>query len=438
VEVRSAAVVGIYNMACHWKIIGLESVATLPFLGRTGNESDAMKQCDGKTRDELSQEIEALRRENALLLMTQSVALRESEDRYRRMIETANEGVWILDAKGVTSFVNTKMGVMLGYHAEEMLGRHLFEFLDEEMRPAAAENLSQRKAGAKGQYDYQLRSKEGGLVWAQVCASPIYDHDRRYVGVLGMVSDITERKRAEAALADSEAHYRAMINAFDGMMYICSPDYRIEFLNDRLKLRTGYDATGELCYRALHGLEAVCPWCVNERVFSGECVRWEVQSPKDKRWYEVSNSPIYNLDGSVSKQAMITDVTQRKRAEIDILKQKVILSQAAKLARFGAWEWDAASDMFTVSEEWAKMHGSEVTVISRESWVSLSHPEDRPKIRQAFRDALDGPGVYQVDYRIVKSEDGSLRCHHSLGEVVRDAELKPVGMFGVVQDITQG
>ena len=395
-----------------------------------------MNQYDQIPRDALIKEIETLRREKGLLVMTQSVALRESEDRYRRMIETANEGVWIIDAKGVTSFVNTKMGVMLGYHAEEMLGRHLFDFMDEEVRSVVAENLAQRRAGEKGQHDYPLRSKAGGLVWTQVCTSPIFDHDRRYIGVLAMVSDISERKRVEEALAVSEAHYRAMINAFDGMMYICSPDYRIEFLNDRLKTRTGHDATGELCYRALHGLEAVCPWCVNERVFAGECVRWEVQSPKDLHWYEVSNSPIYNLNGSVSKQAMITDITDRKNAEAELLKQQLILSQAAKIAHFGAWEWDAASNVFTVSEEWSKMHACEATAISWESWISLAHAEDRPKIEQAFRDALEGPGVYQVDYRILCAEGGPPRCHHALGEVVRDAEFRLVGMFGVVQDIT--
>jgi PAS domain S-box-containing protein len=283
-------------------------------VGSTSNEA-ALKQYESMSRGELIKEIEALRQEKSLLLLTQSVALRESEDRYRRMIETANEGVWIIDAKGVTSFVNAKMGIILGYRPDEMLGRHLLEFVDEEARGVMAGKLVNRRMGRKEQHDTQLRSKDGRLVWVQVCACPILDHDRNYTGALAMLSDITERKRALEALWKSEAHYRAMIDAFDGLIYICSPDYRIEFLNDRLKERTGHDATGELCYQALHGLGFVCPWCVNERVYAGECVRWEVRSPKDGRWYEVSNSPVYNADGSVSKQAMITDITDRKEAE---------------------------------------------------------------------------------------------------------------------------
>ena len=97
--------------------------------------------------------------------------------------------------------------------------------------------------------------------------------------------EIAERERAEEAYRESEANYRAIVEAFDGLVYVCSQDYRIEFLNEQFIERTGYDATGDRCYKALHDLDSICSWCVNERVFKGETVRWEVQSPKDNRWY---------------------------------------------------------------------------------------------------------------------------------------------------------
>jgi PAS domain S-box-containing protein len=129
-----------------------------------------------------------------------------------------------------------------------------------------------------------------------------------------------ERQRAEQAVRESEARYRAIVEAFDGLIYVCSPDYRVEFMNRQLVERTGYDGTGELCYKVLHELDAICPWCVNEQVFAGETVRWEVQSPRDNRWFYVVNTPIYHADGSMSKQAMILDITERKRME-DELRQ---------------------------------------------------------------------------------------------------------------------
>jgi len=124
-----------------------------------------------------------------------------------------------------------------------------------------------------------------------------------------------EHDWVEKTLREREERYRAIVEAFDGLVYICSGDDRIEFMNEELINRTGYDATGEVCYRVLHDRDSICPWCVKERVLKGETVRWEIQSPKDNRWYYVVNTPIYNADGTVSKQAMILDITERKEME---------------------------------------------------------------------------------------------------------------------------
>ncbi len=126
------------------------------------------------------------------------------------------------------------------------------------------------------------------------------------------------RNVAGLSPAVAESRLRAMIDAFDGFVYICSRDYRIEYMNERLIERTGYDGTGQPCYRVLHGRDEVCPWCINERVFAGETVHWEIQSPKDRRWYAIVNSPVTNPDGSLSKQALIRDITDAKQTESDL------------------------------------------------------------------------------------------------------------------------
>jgi len=125
----------------------------------------------------------------------------------------------------------------------------------------------------------------------------------------------TDHQQSRHTIHKVDARLSAMIKAFDGLIYVCSQDYSIEFMNEHLIKRTGYDGTGELCYKVLHDRDSICPWCVNDRVFRGETVRWEVKSPKDNRWYYIVNAPIYNEDGRISKQAMILDITERKQAE---------------------------------------------------------------------------------------------------------------------------
>jgi len=125
----------------------------------------------------------------------------------------------------------------------------------------------------------------------------------------------TRHRRTTEAWRDLWAQYEAIIEAFDGYIYICSQNYEVEFMNQRFIQRTGYYPLGQRCYKVLHDREEVCPWCVNERVFQGETVRWEVQSPRDHHWYYVVNTPIQHPDGSMSKMAMIQDITDRKEME---------------------------------------------------------------------------------------------------------------------------
>lgn len=139
------------------------------------------------------------------------------------------------------------------------------------------------------------------------------------------------RRQADYALRKSEEHYRAMLEAFNGRMYICSPDFRIEFQNEAMKQHLGRDAAGEFCYQAIHGRDAVCPWCVNDRVFAGEAVSYIKQSHRDNRWYEVSSAPIKNLNGTISKQALIVDVTERMQMEETLIRQQGELKLANEL-----------------------------------------------------------------------------------------------------------
>ena len=135
-------------------------------------------------------------------------ALRESEAQYRRLIETAAEGIWILDAQGNTSFANAKMSEMLGYTMEEMIGTPLFAFMDADGQAIATEKLKDRRQGITEQHDFKFRRQDGSDLWALVSTNPILDASGQYIGALRMVTDITERKSTEEALRQSEAQLR--------------------------------------------------------------------------------------------------------------------------------------------------------------------------------------------------------------------------------------
>ncbi|WP_293125962.1 PAS domain S-box protein [Microcoleus sp. bin38.metabat.b11b12b14.051] len=152
------------------------------------------------------------------LLMTQNItarqlaeeALRDSEEKYKCIVETADEGIWMIDVEGKTTFVNQKMADMLATSAEEMIGQPLFAFMNAEGIAIAQANLSRRSQGIREQHDFKFLRRDGSDLWAIVSSNPLFDKDGGYVGALAMVADITNRKRTEAALQESEAKFRSL------------------------------------------------------------------------------------------------------------------------------------------------------------------------------------------------------------------------------------
>ncbi len=148
-------------------------------------------------------------------------------------------------------------------------------------------------------------------------------------GVQRLSQQIQKRIGAEEALKASEAKYRSMMEVMIEPAYICSPDFLIEYMNPAMIKRTGRDATGEHCYKAINALEERCPFCVKEKLQQGKHLTTEIVSPKDGRFYHVSHSSIFHVDGSVSKMAIYRDITEQKRMEEEILKKNQELENFA-------------------------------------------------------------------------------------------------------------
>ena len=127
-------------------------------------------------------------------------ALTESEAKYRRIVDTATEGIWILGPDYLTTFVNAATAEMLGYGCEEMAGRPMTDFWFEEDRPHFPDKIERHGSGISGRYEHRFRHKDGRTVWAIVSTSPVFGGGRDFQGVLAMLTGITQRKQAEAEI----------------------------------------------------------------------------------------------------------------------------------------------------------------------------------------------------------------------------------------------
>lgn len=140
-------------------------------------------------------------------------ALRDSESKYRMIVDTAHEGIWAVDLNSVTTYVNRRAAEMLGYKPEEILGRAVFDFMDESLHAEARRIRERRHTGITEQFEFRMRHRNGSDVWVHIAASPLVDGPGKIVGSLHMLSDITARRRAEQAHRESEARLRALLDA---------------------------------------------------------------------------------------------------------------------------------------------------------------------------------------------------------------------------------
>jgi PAS domain S-box-containing protein len=122
----------------------------------------------------------------------------EQESRYRNIVETASEGIWIIDGQARTTFINARLAEMFGYTPEEMLGSEPYAFVFEEEQQAARELFRNRMSGDNRPLDFRYRRKDGSELLATVSTSILSGSKGEFIGLLALVTDNTERKRAEA------------------------------------------------------------------------------------------------------------------------------------------------------------------------------------------------------------------------------------------------
>lgn len=166
----------------------------------------------------------------------------ESEWKYSQLVNLAQEGIWAIDKEGKTTFVNPRLAEILGYGAEELIGSPFLDYVDGQNLQLVDGFLDLVARGGKEQIDAQLVRKDGCRVQVYISGSAISDDNGNFKGALAVISDITERKKAEDALKQAEEKYRDIFeNALEGI-YQCAPDGTLITANPAFAHILGYES----------------------------------------------------------------------------------------------------------------------------------------------------------------------------------------------------
>ncbi len=130
------------------------------------------------------------------------VRLRESEGRFRSIVETAGEGIVMVNPENIITYVNKKFPEMLGYSMEEIKGKSILDFTDTDYTRELRQRLEKRKKGIRESYELAYRRKDGSIQWVRINGSPLFDSNGKHIGSVGMHTDITDEKNLRDQLED--------------------------------------------------------------------------------------------------------------------------------------------------------------------------------------------------------------------------------------------
>ena len=247
--------------------------------------------------------------------------LRESEAHFRSVFEGMGEGLLITDLRDVVSYANERMAKMTGYSRDEMLGRPAYElFLPREDWPSLGTHNERRAQGHSDVYEAQLQRKDGSQFWSLIHATPLRDAGGKVIGTIGAQIDVTERKRAEAALRESEERFRALVEQAVDAVMVHDETGQMLMANARVCESLGYSRDEML---NLH----VSDFEMNfdsenieqnwEKLRSGASMRVDgLHQRKDGTTFPVEvNVGLVQFDGKRVMLAIARDVTRRKQHE---------------------------------------------------------------------------------------------------------------------------
>ncbi len=169
--------------------------------------------------------------------------LLESEAKYRTIVETANEGIWQVDSNVATTYVNGKMAEILGYDSLEMIGRQAFDFMDEEGKTLAKMRFENSKKGIKESYEHKYIRKDGTYIITLVKVTPLKDRDGTFAGSIGLVTDITKRKKVENEILELNRKLLISNKELENFAHVASHD-----LQEPLRMVSSFTQLLELQY----------------------------------------------------------------------------------------------------------------------------------------------------------------------------------------------
>jgi len=372
-------------------------------------------------------------------------ALQESEERYRNLMDEAPIGFCNVDIKGKITYVNRNFEDVSGYSREDVVGKNGFKLgmFSQETLKYFLKRLKEILAGEPTRHiETQFKCKDGTWMWADI-ESRLIKKGGLPVGFQLAARDITDRKRAEEALRESEERYRELFENANDIVYTHDLDGQLISSNRAAELATGYsrDEAKNLNIDKIVAPEylAEARRMVERKFAEGEPTRYELEIiTKDGRrlQLEVSTRLIYKDAKPVAVQGIGRDITERKRAEEALRASETRFRELANSLPETVYEADEAGNVTFVNRRGFELFGySQEDFEKGLNILEAAAPGDRETVKRSFQRVWSGEQLGWNEYT-AQRKDGTTFPVLAHTQLIR-RENKVWGFRGVVIDITE-
>lgn len=406
----------------------------------------------------------------------EEAAMQESETHFPDPYDNVPIAYFSIRASdGLILRCNAAAHRLFGYSKESLTSLKVLDLCpDDPERLGATKKIIKRITSGESIKDVELQLKhgDGRLKWINLSTEPVKNASGDIAKIRAVAMDISDRKRTEKARRSQRDILMNILDSMADGVYIINQEYDIEYANPPLVKEFGPFA-GKKCYNYLANRDTVCPHCKNKEVFAGKTVHWQWFSPKNKKTYDLMDTPLKNPDGSIWKLEIFRDITEYKRVERELVKardeleqrvaqrttelekinqrlrQQVVDCELAESAlrdseqKYSTLVEDALIGVYIIqsgkivfaNDKFAEIYGYPKSELIGMESLKLVHPEDRPLVREMRTKRLRGekvPSEYEI--RSLKKTGETIWVMRSYSLINYDG--KPA-ISGIVSDMTK-
>jgi PAS domain S-box-containing protein len=375
-------------------------------------------------------------------------ALAHSHDLMRYIIEHNRSAVAVHDKEMKYIYVSQRYLDDYKVKEQDVIGKNHYDVFPDLPQKWRDVHLRVLKGAVESAEDDPYVREDGSVDWTRWECRPWYEADGSIGGLIVYTEVVTERKRAEAALRESEERFRRMFQYSAAGMVLVGMDRCFLQINHAFCRMLGYSET-ELRARTFqdvtHADDRAPGDALTKQLISGDLESFQLEKRYSRKdgstvWGLVSSTLIRDTNGRpLHFVTQIQDISERKRMENELMQSEALLQASQKTARMGHFIWDIGKDNVTVSRTLEEVLGIDARYPrSLEGWLRLVHPEDRPR----FQESLTVPGLKEIESfdtgcRIRRAKDRKVLWVQIMGHVDMDAHGNPARIFGTIQDVTE-